>query len=139
MSHFHLHHFHTHTPHPGRSSHGDSCHLLCHIRKASLSAITLPSSVITLVSQPTLLQPVLQLTHVAPSLVVLKPRVNQGLLNRVALPHLHLKACKRLVISSMACVEISFQGFGGYIKEAFWICSLISSSSLKGKVPERET
>ena len=60
----------------------------------------------------------------------------------------------------MACVEISFHGFGGYLntkknlsfffffcqilfggymKEAFWICSLMSSSSLKGKVPERET
>ena len=37
---------------------------------------------------------------------------------------------------SIACVEISFQGCGGYMKYAFWICSWISSSSLKGNVPE---
>ena len=31
--------------------------------------------------------------------------------------------------------ESSFQGMAGYIKDAFWIWSLISSSSLNGNVP----
>lgn len=33
--------------------------------------------------------------------------------------------------------ETFFQGWGGYMKAAFWIWSLISSSSLNGKVPLR--
>ena len=48
-------------------------------------------------------------------------------------------ACKRFPMRSMARLPISFQGWGGYMKAAFWICSVISSSSLKGKVPERLT
>lgn len=35
--------------------------------------------------------------------------------------------------------ETFFQGWGGYIKAAFWIWSLMSSSSLKGNVPLRLT
>lgn len=51
------------------------------------------------------------------------PSVKMPLENNVALPS----------------VEISFQGIGGYMKAAFWIWSLMSSSSLKGKVPLRLT
>ena len=40
---------------------------------------------------------------------------------------------------SMASDVISFHGWGGYMNEAFWICSLMSSSSLNGNVPERLT
>jgi len=81
----------------GSSSHGDSCHLLSHVGEATLPAIALPSGVVTLVSEPALLQPILQLAHVAPSLVVLEPWVNQGLLHRVTFPHLHLQeVCDQL-------------------------------------------
>ena len=50
-----------------------------------------------------------------------------------------LHTCKRFPIKSMAKLLISFHGWGGYIKAAFWICSLMSSSSLKGNVPDKLT
>merc|ERR1719471_1894464 len=82
---------------PSSPSHGDACHLLSHIGETALSSIALPSCVIALVSEPPLLQPVLQLTHVAPRLVVLQPWVDQRLLDRVTPPHFHLqKVCDQL-------------------------------------------
>ena len=47
--------------------------------------------------------------------------------------------CNKLPIRSIAWLEISLHGWGGYINDAFWICSLISSSSLNGKVPDKLT
>ena len=38
---------------------------------------------------------------------------------------------------SMASEEISLHGFAGYINAALRIWSVMSSSSLNGKVPER--
>lgn len=42
-------------------------------------------------------------------------------------------------VNTLPADDISFQGFGGYMKAAFWICSLISSSSLNGNVPLKLT
>ena len=117
-----------------------------------LPSIWFPSVVVRLVCEPPEVVPGLQLPHVTPALVVLQPGVQQGLVHGVSLTELDLHSegtvrvsdmrtatCSRLVISSMASLCISFQGWGGYMKAAFCICSLMSSSSLKGKVPERET
>ena len=47
--------------------------------------------------------------------------------------------CVCVCVCVLPSGEICFQGLGGYMKAALWIWSLISSSSLKGKVPLRLT
>ncbi len=51
--------------------------------------------------------------------------------------NLHLNRCNFTVFAPSG--EICFHGLGGYMKAALWIWSLMSSSSLKGKVPLRLT
>ena len=114
-----------------------------------LSTIVLPSCVVRLVREPSGIHSCFKVSKITPTLIVLEPWVHQGLVYWIPFPHLHLQkyhcikihrhsiqTCKRLLMISIAWLEISFHGCGGYMKDAFWICSWISSSSLKGKVPE---
>ena len=52
---------------------------------------------------------------------------------------MHALTCNRFPIRSIAWLVMSFHVWCGYMKDAFWICSLISSSSLKGNVPDKLT
>ena len=126
-----------------------------------LAPVRLPARVVRLVRGVADADLALQLAQVAPRLVVLQPNVRQRLVHRVALALLHLQQVGDQVdrcddkkqnqnsrqpsvdwshrdepaLWPLPSEEISFHGLGGYMKAAFWIWSLMSSSSLKGKVP----